>query len=164
MIVGRGDIASVLPKKSDLLFFSSGVSNSGETRESEYKRERDLLLEQHTGSHIVYFSTLSIFYSDTRYTQHKLDMEAMIKENFPKYCIVRLGNISWGTNPNTLINYLRAYPNAEIRDEYRYIVGKDEFLHWVGLIPHFSCEINVPGDRLKVKEIVDRYCHVGLPA
>jgi|SRR3990167_273356 len=164
MIVGRGDIASVLPKKSDLLFFSSGVSNSGETRESEYKRERDLLLEQHTGAHIVYFSSLAIFYSDTRYTQHKRDMEAMIKENFPKHCIMRLGNISWGTNPNTLINYLRAYPNAEIRDEYRYIVGKDEFLHWVGLIPHFSCEINVPGDRLKVKEIVDRYCHVGLPA
>ena len=46
MITGSGDIASVLPNREDLHFFASGVSNSQETRESEYEREEDLLLEQ----------------------------------------------------------------------------------------------------------------------
>ncbi len=168
MIIGNGDIGSVLPKDSDLLLFASGVSNSSETRESEYKRERDLLLEQRTDHHIVYFSSLAIFYSDTRYTRHKLDMEAMIKENFPKYCIVRLGNITWGTNPNTIINYFRLqlenHHPLQIRDEYRYIIDKDEFLHWVGLIPDWNCEMNITGKRLKIKEIIDEYCYVGLPS
>lgn len=156
-IIGRGDIASILPEREDLLFFASGVSNSQETRESEYQREVDLLLEQPRDAHIVYFGSLAIFYSETRYTQHKLDMEAMIKENFPSYCIIRIGNIDWGTNPHTLINYLRDNPNAEIRDEYRYVVSQDEFLHWIDLIPGWSVEMNVAGKKLKVKEIKDVY-------
>jgi hypothetical protein len=155
--IGNGDIGSILPE-SELFFFASGVSNSQCTDEKEYKRERDLLLEQSKENHIVYFSSLAIFYSQTRYTQHKLDMEAMIKASFPKYCIVRLGNIDFGSNPNTLINYLKAHPKAEIRDEYRYVISKDEFLHWISLIPTFSCEMNCPGTRLKVKEIKERYC------
>lgn len=160
MIIGRGDIASVLPE-SDKLFFASGVSNSQETRESEYQREIDLLLEQNRNSHIVYFSTLAIFYSDTRYTRHKLDMEAMIKENFPKYCIVRIGNISWGANPHTLINYLKdQYAKGKalnIQNAYRYVIDKEEFLHWIGLIPDFNVEMNCPGQTLKVSQIVKRY-------
>lgn len=157
-LVGNGDIASVLPDKEGLLFFAAGVSNSQETKESEYKREVNLLFDQNRSSHIVYFSTLAIFYSDTRYTRHKRDMEAMVKENFRNYCIIRIGNITWGENPNTLINYLKSHPQAELRDEYRYVVDSDEFLYWIGLIPNFSVEMNVPGKRMKVKEIYDKYC------
>lgn len=157
MVLGSGDIASVLPERDDLLFFASGVSNSQETRESEYQRERDLLLDQQTSRHIVYFSSLAIFYSDTRYTQHKLYMEAMIKAGFPRHTIIRIGNIDWGDNPHTLINYLRAHPDANIRDEWRYIVDLDELLYWIEKIPEWPCEINIPGRRLKVQEIVDEY-------
>ena len=46
MIVGYGDIASVLKDRKGTIFFASGVSNSQETRESEYKREEDLLMKQ----------------------------------------------------------------------------------------------------------------------
>lgn len=84
-------------------------------------------------------------------------MESTIKKEFPHYTIVRIGNITWGTNPHTLINYLKAHPEAEIRDEYRYIVDKEEFLHWVGLIPNWSCELNITGRKLKVKEIRDEF-------
>ena len=161
-IIGNGDIASVLPKRDDLLFFASGVSNSRCEDEKEYKRERDLLLEQYTGSHIVYFSSLAIFYSQTRYARHKLDMEAMIKENFKKYCIVRLGNIDWGTNPNTIINFFRSElakgHKLHIRDEYRYIISKSEFLHWINLIPDWNCEMNLTGRMMKIEEIVEEYC------
>lgn len=155
-IIGNGDIASVLPDKKELLFFASGVSNSQETREKEYQREVDLLLEQPRASHIIYFSSLAVFYSNTRYTRHKRDMEVMVKTNFPKNTIVRLGNITWGDNPHTLINYLRAHPKAEIRNEERYIVHKDEFLHWVNKIPSWNAELSIVGERLKVKEIVNR--------
>lgn len=161
MIIGHGDLASVLPNWDDLLFFASGVSNSQEKRESEYQREIDLLLEQPREAHIVYFSSLAVFYSDTRYTQHKLAMEALVKDNFKRYTIIRLGNITWGTNPNTLINYFRNQRKEGkallIRDEYRYIIDKDEFLHWISLIPPWNVEMNCPGKRMLVREIVHEY-------
>src|SRR3989304_9134509 len=97
-IIGNGDIASVLPKRHDLLLFASGVSNSQETRESEYRREKNLLLKQDRKAHIVYFSTLAVLYGNNRYVQHKREMEALIKQKFPHYTIMRLGNITWGTN------------------------------------------------------------------
>jgi UDP-2-acetamido-2,6-beta-L-arabino-hexul-4-ose reductase len=157
-IVGDGDIAEVLPKRNDLLFFASGVSNSLCTDEKEYDREVRLLLSQDDRAHVVYFSSLAVLYSDTRYFCHKRYMEALIRESFPVYTLVRIGNITWGNNPRTLINYLRAHPTAEIRDEYRYIVDKDEFLYWVNLIPEWSCEMNIPGQRMKIKEVKERYC------
>lgn len=158
MILGHGDIAKVLPKRRDVLFFASGVSNSQETRESEYDREIDLLLKQDKTKHIVYFSTLAIFYSNTRYTQHKKYMELLVETWFEKYTIIRLGNITWGNNPHTLINYMKAHPEAEIKDEYRYVCDKDEFLHWINLIPNWNVEINIPGRRMKVVDIVKEYC------
>lgn len=157
MIVGNGDIASVLTDREDRLYFVSGVSNSQETRRSEYEREKNLLLAQDKYRHIVYVSTLAVFYTDTLYVQHKLRMERLIKKHFKHYTIIRIGNIDWGTNPNTLINYLRAHPDAEIKDVYRYVVSKEEFLYWVNLIPEWPCEMNIVGRRLKVKEIVDEY-------
>ncbi len=157
MIVGNGDIASVLPLREDLLFFASGVSNSQEDREEEYQREIDLLLEQPKDKRLVYFSSLSIFYLNNRYQNHKKDMETMIKENFPKYCILRLGNISWGDNPHTLINYLASHPNAEIRDEYRFVIGIEEFMYWINLIPDWNCEMNTPGKWMSIKEIYNEF-------
>lgn len=156
-IVGDGDIAKVLPKDPDLLFFASGVSNSQCDDEREYQREIDLLYRQPDDAHIVYFSSLAVFYSDTRYARHKRLMETIIKEHFAKYTIIRIGNIDWGTNPHTLINYLKAHPEAEIREEYRYIVDKKEFLHWISLIPDWSVEMNIPGRMLKVKEVKNEY-------
>lgn len=166
MIIGHGDIASVLPDKKKRLFFASGVSNSQETRESEYTREKTLLLKQDRKSHLVYFSTLAVFYGKTRYVRHKREMEALIKQEFPRYALVRLGNITWGTNPHTLINYFRDQIKKkkpiEIKDTYRYIIDQEEFLHWIDKIPEWSCEMNITGRRMRIKEIVDEYCYVGL--
>jgi hypothetical protein len=161
MIVGNGDIASVLPKKEDILYFASGVSNSGEKRESEYKREQDLLVEQDFRHHIVYFSSLSIFYSRSRYAKHKISMETVVKMCFPRYTIIRLGNINWGKNPHTIINYFRneikANKKIKIKNVYRYIVSKEEFLHWINLIPDWNCEMNIIGEQLLVKDIIRKY-------
>lgn len=161
-IVGHGDIAQVLQEADkDALFFASGVSNSAETRESEYQREKELLLKQDPSKRLVYFGSLSVFYRDSRYAKHKREMEQLVRETFPRHCIVRIGNIGWGTNPHTLINTLRNRVDQEqpieILNVDRYVVDEDEFLHWINLIPDFNCEMNIPGNRLKVREIVKRY-------
>lgn len=156
-IIGDGDIAGVLPDRDDLVFFASGVSNSGEIDESEYKREIALLSRQDRNRRLVYFSSLAVFYSESRYATHKRAMESMIKKFSKYYCIVRLGNIDWGTNPHTLINYLRAHPEAEIKDEYRFIISKEEFLLWINMIPPWNCEMNCPGRMMTVQEIKNEY-------
>jgi hypothetical protein len=161
MIIGNGDIASVLPDRDDLIFFASGVSNSQETRSSEYKREVDLMIRQPRNKRLVYFSSLSVFYSKSRYANHKRAMEAMIKKYQKYYCIIRLGNIDWGDNPHTLINYFRIERKQgrtpQIRDEYRFICEKDELLFWINMIPPWNCEMNIPGRRMTVREIYDEY-------
>jgi hypothetical protein len=163
MIVGHGDIASVLPNRDDLLFFASGVSNSQETRDQEYHRERHLLLDQPRERHIVYFSSLAIFYSNTRYARHKRQMEQLIKDTFFHWTIIRLGNILWGNNPHTIINFFRNKiknnEKFEVKDEYRYIIDKEEFLHWINMIPSWNCEMNLTGTRMKVNDIVREYCY-----
>ena len=161
MIEGTGDIASVLEDRDDLLYFARGVSNSQEERESEFDRERNMLLAQGKDRRLVYFGSLSIFYNDNRYTRHKKEMEGIVKAEYPKYCIARIGNIAWGDNPHTLINNLRGKVEREepieIRNTYRYVVEEEEFLHWMNLIPDFNCEMNIPGRRMKVKDIVREF-------
>jgi hypothetical protein len=159
MIVGKGDIASVLVDKGNRTYFCSGVSNSRETRESEYQREKDLLLKQDKYKRLVYFSSLCVFYNDNRYTTHKKEMEQLVKENFKNYTIMRLGNIAWGTNPNTLLNFFRNKIKnnepLEIWDVWRYVICKEEFLYWIEMIPDWNCEMNIPGVRSKVIDIVN---------
>jgi len=164
MITGDGDIASVLKDKEDRHYYAAGVSNSQETRESEYQRDASLLLQQDRNRHIVYFGSLSIFYTDTRYAQHKKYMEELVKKNFKHYTIVRLGNIEWGSNPHTLINFLRNKvkngESLEIKKVRRYVVEKDEFLHWINLIPDWNAEMNITGQYLTVQEIIDKYVNI----
>ncbi len=121
-ILGNGDIARVLPEREDLLFFASGVSNSQEILESAYQREVDLLAEQDRDVHIVYFSSLAVLNGTSRYVQHKRSMEGRIKE-FDHNTIVRIGNIAFGDNPNTLINHIKNSIAKEeefrIEDVYR---------------------------------------------
>lgn len=161
MIVGNGDIAKVLKDRDGFIFFASGVSNSRETDENEYQREERLLISQDQSKHLVYFSSLAVFSSNIRYIKHKRSMEKIVKNYFKHYTIVRIGNIDWGKNPNTIINYLRNQKKKgetmEIQDTYRYIVDKDEFLYWINLIPEWDCEMSIPGERLTVKEIVEKY-------
>lgn len=163
MIVGHGDIASVIPDREDFLYFASGVSNSQETRESEYKREISLLMKQDSSKHIVYFSSLSVFFNSTRYTQHKLDMEKLVRKHFKEWTILRLGNPVWCQNPVHLIPFfkqkIKNKEPFEIWDTYRYALEKEEFLHWLRMIPTWNCEINIPGIRMKVKDIVKKYCY-----
>lgn len=154
MIIGTGDLASAIIDREEVTFFASGVSNSRCIDKKEYEREYNLLRSMPIEKHIVYFSSLSIYYGDSVYVLHKKRMEAAIKAFFQSYTIIRLGNISWGSNPNTLINYLKAHPEAEIQNVYRHIVDKDEFQYWLGMIPvGQKNEINIPGKMVWVPDL-----------
>jgi hypothetical protein len=83
-------------------------------------------------------------------------MESIVK-TFDTYTIIRLGNITWGNNPNTFLNFFKNNPNTPVFDEYRYMVEQDEFEYWLNKIPKWSCEINIVGKRLKVKDALKCY-------
>lgn len=134
MIIGSGDIASALVDREDVTFFASGVSNSKETHPNAYQRELKLLMIQPKDKHLVYFSSLCIYYLNTEYARHKRIMEKTIATHFNSYTIVRIGNIEWGKNPNTLINFLKANPYTEPQPVWRYILSYKEFQHWMKMI------------------------------
>jgi nucleoside-diphosphate-sugar epimerase len=162
-VIGRGDIAAAIVDRPDLTFFAAGVSNSAETRESAYTREFNRLFAQPPSAHLVYFSSLSVFYQTTRYTCHKRMMEDFVRNAFPRHTIIRLGTITWGVNPNLLINHLRLRLERgeplEIQDVTRYVCDLAEFQHWLGLIPAWPCELNITGRRMTVSEIVEEFVY-----
>ena len=155
-IIGTGDIAKQIKDKSGIVFLASGLSNSSKVTHRDLICEKEIISEN-WDNHCVYFSSLSIFYSDSKYTNYKREIERYIKSNCERYTIIRLGNITWGTNPHTLINFLKnKIKNKEpyeIQDTFRYLCTQDEFDHWINLIPSFNCEMNITGERVSVKEI-----------
>lgn len=114
MIVGNGMIAKAFYNRkidTDVTIFASGVSNSQETRESEFDREFSLLqTEVSKDNHIVYFSTTSVYdesLKDTHYVLHKKKIEAYIQDNSKSYNIFRLPIVVGNTdNDLTLIKFL----------------------------------------------------------
>ena len=155
MIIGHGDIATALHDRGDVVFFASGVSNSDETKVEPYQRELKLLMVQPKDKHLVYFSSLCIYYSKTEYARHKRVMENAVRNHFNSYTIIRLGNIDWGENPHTLINYLKAHPEARIQEVTRHIISLGEFWYWMELIPvPGRNEMNIPGRMVFVPDLM----------
>ena len=163
MIVGKGDIASVLNDREGTIFFASGVSNSNETRDSEFMREIELLDKQDRTKCLFYFSSISVDdiqkIGSNKYLQHKLRMELLVKSNFENYNIIRIGNITWGSNPNTFINYIKNKKSkgesVQIKDEYKYIIDKDQLVMLTDNLPLVGQNtISVFGKMAKVAELV----------
>lgn len=111
-IIGRGMLALAF-SNSDLekrfLLFASGVSNSAETRLSEFSRERALLLQtinENPDSTIIYFSTCSVYQDDkAAYALHKLEMEKLITESAKYYHVYRLPQVVGVVNNTTLVSF-----------------------------------------------------------
>jgi hypothetical protein len=163
MIIGKGDIASILNDRDDITFFASGVSNSSETRWEEFDREKKLLFEQDKDICLLYFSSIAIDikekYDNSKYLKHKKEMEDLIKSNFKNYIIIRIGNISWGSNPNTFLNYIKnKIKNKEvvhIMDEYKFMLDKKHVLLLTDNLPSIGqFEISVFGQMKKVKDLL----------
>ncbi|MDD1782472.1 hypothetical protein LRP49_14970 [Enterovibrio sp. ZSDZ35] len=99
MVVGGGQLAKVFANFShddSVCIFASGVSNSACLLESEFEREKALLLENLHNSRnkkFVYFSSCALSPDDymlNAYYEHKSKMELLIKENSDNYYIFRI--------------------------------------------------------------------------
>ena len=160
-IVGRGTIASAINDREGFTFFCAGLSNREPISDRQKQNELNRIWRMNeTKRMFVYISSLSVYYADSEYANHKRNMEKLVTRTFDNYCILRIGNVTFeDTNPNTLINYLKNAINKnepfEVQDTYRYLVGKEELNHWVGLIPeHGKHEMNITGRMMKVEQIV----------
>lgn len=115
MVIGNGLLANSFSKyenDNSALVFASGVSNSLEVNDSEFNREKNLLLSNlsaHPEKKFIYFSTCSIYdpsLSGSAYILHKRKIESLIAENHDNYLIIRFPNIVGDRgNKHTLINY-----------------------------------------------------------
>lgn len=116
MIVGKGLLARAFEphfgNSRDVVIFASGVSNSLETRPSEFARE-ELLLRELLGSstgRFVYFGSCGAKADEselTAYMRHKLAMESLVL-SVPHGLVLRLPQVvSRASNPHTLTNFLR---------------------------------------------------------
>lgn len=164
MVIGRGAIASIINDRSGFIFYANGASNRKPLTQNVIDKEiKEVLSYSKSQDMFVYFSGLNIYYKDggrKDYTEFKLMMEELVKKNFTNYCIFRIGSITWGDNPNTIVNYLKNNPLAELKDVYRYLHTKEELQHWMDLIPEKGKhEMNVTGRMIKpidiLKEIKD---------
>lgn len=115
MIIGNGILAnefSNYANSDDILIFASGVSNSKETRQSEFDREKTLLrktIKNEPSKKIIYFSTCSMYdnyFENNQYVNHKLDMEKLISTNARDYLIIRLSQVVGKNNDKQLMGFL----------------------------------------------------------
>ena len=115
MIVGSGLVARAFARRyaedNDTLVFASGVSNSGETDQAAFERERSMLLEHLDGPQrrLVYFGSCNVVNDQEHspYFQHKRAMEALVTGS-GKGTVLRLPQVVGRTrNPNTLTNFIR---------------------------------------------------------
>lgn len=136
MVVGNGLIAKAFKKyeHEDVLIFCSGVSNSGETRKSEYARETELLKEHlATSSRFVYFSTISVIDGSpsTAYVEHKSNMERLISSQHNNFLIFRLPlvvghNANKHTFFNNLSEKIHKGEDLSVRTVSRYLIDIDD--------------------------------------
>lgn len=115
MVIGNGMLANAFKPyidNSEIIIFASGVSNSKELCESNFKKEKELLKQTITYNPkktIVYFSTCSIedgSVNHSRYITHKIEMEEIIEKICDKFYIFRLPQVVGKTKSNTLVKFL----------------------------------------------------------
>jgi UDP-2-acetamido-2,6-beta-L-arabino-hexul-4-ose reductase len=162
MIIGNGNIAKSLVSrdKPNIIFFAAGVSDSSCSDTNQFQKELSLLKEQNYNIHLVYFSNLGIYYKNDAYTNHKKNMEEMVKQMFKSYTIIRMEVCEWVNNPTTILNVFKQKIKnkelIEIQNTTRYVLSLDEFLFWIDRIPIGICnEMNILGKKMTIQEIVD---------
>ncbi len=112
-VIGSGLLAKSFAAATfsrSCLILASGVANSNEHREAEFKREADTIeaaMRAHPSSRVIYFSTCSILQkTHTPYIRHKLEMESRVVAAASSFQIYRLPQVVGPTRNLTLVSYL----------------------------------------------------------
>lgn len=166
MIVGKGSLSKLINDRMNFLFFVSGIADSrvgcDEDRKAKHERESKMLFNwigaaNHERKMLVYFGTISKFMDKSYYIDHKLAMEAMIRELSDNFTIINLGNVWECTNPNTFMNAMKAHAakggTLKIFDEYKYMISKEQLNFVTDNLPRTGKhEISIFGEMKKVKD------------
>lgn len=131
MVIGNGMIAKEFENyriDERIVIFASGVSDSTNTDNREFEREKNLIIETlHAGKGklFVYFSTCSIddaSMQSSAYVQHKIKMEGLIMGNHMPYIIFRLTNpVGKTNNTHTVVNFFI----KNITEKHQFAVWKN---------------------------------------
>ena len=145
MVIGSGLMANVFREYTEtegFTIFASGVSDSSCTQRTEFERESKLLSSIDCRTKLVYFSTASL--SDgtrtSMYTNHKYEMESLVRERFDHYLILRLPTVvGRGGNSNNFFNYLTEMirNGCEItiqKNLYRSLIDADHITKLTGIL------------------------------
>lgn len=173
MVIGNGLLSRIFKEyknSEEFIIFSSGVSNSLETRFDEFKREKELLyytLKNNPNRTLVYFSTCAFYenYNDeSPYLRHKREMEEWITSNVKKFYIFRIPQIIGSKNTNQLLGFL----DHKIKNKEKFVlydVEKNlidfEFLlttskHIISTNSYINKTSNIfYPDNIKVRDIVN---------
>ncbi|PRM91349.1 hypothetical protein CJ672_09700 [Arcobacter cryaerophilus gv. occultus] len=172
MIIGNGQLANIFYdyNRDDVLIFASGVSDSNCIDETNFEREKKLLidtLKKNQNSKFVYFSSSALSsdkYPKNEYYKHKMNMEEIVKKFSKNYYIFRIPQLFGDLIVHkTLINFIyRSIINEEkfnIYDQaYRYVIEINDVRKLVELYldNHFPCMIENLANpyRYKVLDIV----------
>jgi UDP-2-acetamido-2,6-beta-L-arabino-hexul-4-ose reductase len=167
MVIGNGLLARKFQGIDNVIVFASGVSDSSETDQKEFEREKKLLLkviESNACVPLVYFSSVSILTQSSPYILHKKEMEQIIQGLGINYWIFRLPQIvGFGGCKKNLINFIldkiMSGDEIQIYDTKRSILDVDDARSIVEyIIQNFEPNkiLNVGGvQALKVHDIVD---------
>lgn len=155
MIIGRGDISKAIDDREGFIFFAAGCSNRFKLTDDAMQKEEWAIQGIRTEKMFVYFSTLSIYRQQhNAYITHKIRMEVLVKQ-FTNHCIMRIGNITWGDNPNTLINHLKK-DQSRVEETYRHLISINDLQYWCHQIPRFGKhQMNVTGRLVYVPDLVN---------
>lgn len=139
MIIGNGQIASALSRYDSpkILYFASGVPNSGCVERSQFDREKRLLRESLAScdGKFVYFSSCALSasnYSLNKYYMHKLDMEKDVRDFSENYLIIRLPQVlgDFRVHPtifNVFFDSIHSGKQFQIYEgSFRYIIDLDD--------------------------------------
>jgi nucleoside-diphosphate-sugar epimerase len=168
MVIGNGLIGKKFneSESKNYIFFGSGVSDSTSNDLTEFKREVDLIkkyLEICGNKIFVYFSTVSILLKKTPYTEHKQNIENIIKNSKRKFFIFRVPQIvGFGGNQKNIFNYFKRCVKNKIKikvyDVKRSLIDIDDLydIVWFILKKYRSNKIYVLSgiEIIKVTELI----------
>lgn len=172
MIIGNGQLAQafIFKDSDDVVIFASGVPNSNCTDETQFDRERNLLLstlQKYGGKKFVYFSSCALSaseYPQNRYYRHKREMELLIREHSNSYYIFRIPQLFGKLKEHTtIINFfynkiMKGEPFTVYDQAYRYVIEIGDVAQLVDVYlavsgPGIICDLANPY-RYNVIEIV----------
>jgi len=158
MIIGHGSLAKLIQDREGAIFFCAGVSHNKPTDEECIREANSLNILSDSKDCLFYFSSIMAPITCSKYYNHKTEMENYITAVFTNYNIIRLGNVWECTNPNTFINYLKAHPEAKVREnEMKFMISAKQLNIICQSLPLIGKnEISVFGEMLTVKECLSR--------